>query len=65
MVIEGDNGTGFPVDMILLFEELHECISDALRRPLDIECISSCHGGGDGGGGEKRSRDTVRGWRRE
>jgi len=35
-VIERNNGAGLPMDVILLFEELHERVSDTLRRPLNF-----------------------------
>lgn len=36
-IIERDDGTGLPIDMVLIFEELDEGVSDALGRPFDIE----------------------------
>lgn len=36
-IIEGDDGTGLPVDVVLIFEEFDEGVSDALGRPFDIE----------------------------
>jgi hypothetical protein len=55
-VIEGDDGARLPINMVLIFEELDEGISDALGRPLNILlCVRSRHGGGDGG--EMRSEE--------
>jgi hypothetical protein len=44
-VIEWNDGARLPIDMILVFEEFHESVSHAFRRPL-----KSWHCGGGGCG---------------
>lgn len=54
-VVEGNDRARLPVHMVLAFlEEVDEGVSDALRRPLQIESVWSRHGGGrrSGRGGD-------------
>jgi hypothetical protein len=42
-VIEWNDGARLPIDMILVFEEFHESVSHAFRRPLKSwHCGGGC-----------------------
>lgn len=58
-IVEGDDGAGLPVDMVLALEEADEGVADLGRRPLHRRRrgIEAGHGGGGAnprGGWEER-----------
>lgn len=54
-VVDGDDGAGLPLDMVLALEEAQEGVADLGRRPLHRRRRGIEAGHGSGGGGAKPS----------